>query len=525
MGAIAQLDELDMGLIQWYERPMAITVRELVETSHVGTRFHAGRSGSEQVINWAHSCEMPDPWRWLEPFDMLMTNGIGIPDDPDHQARYIDRLADAGISAIAVGEGVAAPEISRAMVSAADRRALPILLTAYEIPFAAVARVVAEARTDAAERHRLKKTARIHESLRAATIEGREGSSLLDELGAELACRLAVLDVATWRDSFMPQQRLATTARGVLEGTLNRCAGHLPALLRLDVEGDAALLVPVPSRRPAALMASRFAEPVPELSLLQHVSTVAALELERLAAKRDALSRDGAELFGALLAGEPEPAAALAGLRRAGLSGDLVVATWSEPTEPASLHQDLYAVGLPHLLRGGEGDELPAALIPDDDGSCRLLLRSLGGDRSIGLSATIASSGRVRDAAREARWALHAVRADEPISRYRKDRPALWAFAPDRSNEMAEHVLGRLIEYDRDHDTSLVRTLAVFLRNNRSPKPAAAELFIHRQTLVYRLRRIEALTARSLSSTEDVVELWLALRAVELIEGSRLLGA
>jgi purine catabolism regulator len=42
---------------------------------------------------------------------------------------------------------------------------------------------------------------------------------------------------------------------------------------------------------------------------------------------------------------------------------------------------------------------------------------------------------------------------------------------------------------------------------------------------VYRLRRIEALTARSLSSTEDVVELWLALRAVELIEGSRLLGA
>ena len=105
---------------------------------------------ASRLINWAHSCEMPDPWDWLEPFDMLMTNGIGVPGRPEEQARYVDQLADAGISAIAVGEGVGAPPISSAMVAASERRALPILLTAYEVPFAAVARVVAESRTDAA---------------------------------------------------------------------------------------------------------------------------------------------------------------------------------------------------------------------------------------------------------------------------------------------------------------------------------------------------------------------------------------
>ena len=64
--------------------------------------------------------------------------------------------------------------------------------------------------------------------------------------------------------------------------------------------------------------------------------------------------------------------------------------------------------------------------------------------------------------------------------------PASWAFALERSEELAEHVLGPLLDDDRTHQTELVRTLAALLRNNRSPNPTAAELFIHRQTLVYR---------------------------------------
>ena len=514
-----------MALIQWYETSVAITVKQLVETPHIGTRFHAGRAGGEQMINWAHSCEMPDPWSWLEPFDMLMTNGIGVPADPEEQSRYIDRLADAGISAITVGEGVGAPPISRAMVSAAERRALPILLTAYEVPFAAVARVVAEARTDAVERRRLMKTARIYESLRTATIEGRDAISLLEDLGAELGCRLEVIDIATWRGAFVPERRVAQAPRSVLRQTLDRCAGHLPAILRLDVDGHAAVAVPVPAQRPAALLASRFTDAVPELSVLQHVSTVAALELERLASERDALSRSGAELLGALLAGTLTTADAQAGLRRAGLSGDLVLATWSEPSPTVPLHQDLYARAVPHLLRAGDRDRLPLALIPDDDRLRRLLVDALGGDGPVGLSATIPSPARMPDAEREARWALHGARTDQATARYGEDEPAVWAFALERSEELAEHVLGPLTEYDRNHPTALVRTLAVLLCNNRSPSATAEQLFIHRQTLVYRMRRIEELTGRSLSSTEDVVELWLALRALEVIQGSRLLSA
>src|SRR5215472_10727794 len=110
---------------------MSITVRQLVETPHLRTRFIAGRAGGAGIVNWAHSCELDNPWDWLEAFDLLMTNGLGIPKLPAAQAAYVERLADAGISALAVAE-TAESEISAEMRAAAERRALPILLTAYE---------------------------------------------------------------------------------------------------------------------------------------------------------------------------------------------------------------------------------------------------------------------------------------------------------------------------------------------------------------------------------------------------------
>jgi purine catabolism regulator len=370
------------------------------------------------------------------------------------------------------------------------------------------------------------KTARIYESLRTATIEGRDAISLLDDLGTELGCRLEVLDVATWRNSFAPAHCLPRPARTVLRETLERCAGHLPAILRLDLGGQTALAVPVPSRRPAALLASRFTDAVPELSVLQHVSTVAALELEKLAAERDSLSRAGAELLGGLLTGRPDADALGSELRGAGLVGPLVVATWSALSgNDGSLHQELYARAVPHLLRSGDDDRLPLALIGDEARSRRLLVQALGAGRAVGLSGAVTTPEAIPHAARAARWAWHGTTDDLRIVRYGEDEPPAWGFALEQSEELVDHVLGRLLEYDRDHHTELVRTLAALLRNNRSPSPTAAELFIHRQTLVYRVRRIEDLTDRHVARTKDVVDLWLAMRALEVIEGTSLLGA
>ena len=67
--------------------------------------------------------------------------------------------------------------------------------------------------------------------------------------------------------------------------------------------------------------------------------------------------------------------------------------------------------------------------------------------------------------------------------------------------------------------TAYVDTLRAVLRHNRSWQLAAAELHIHKQTLGYRIRKIEQLTARGLTSTEHLAEWWFALRAHDLLTG------
>ena len=55
------------------------------------------------------------------------------------------------------------------------------------------------------------------------------------------------------------------------------------------------------------------------------------------------------------------------------------------------------------------------------------------------------------------------------------------------------------------------------MQTEMSPRERAArELYCHRHTLRYRIRRVEQLTGRDLSSARDRIEFWLALRAREL---------
>jgi PucR family transcriptional regulator, purine catabolism regulatory protein len=62
-----------------------------------------------------------------------------------------------------------------------------------------------------------------------------------------------------------------------------------------------------------------------------------------------------------------------------------------------------------------------------------------------------------------------------------------------------------------------VRSLEAFIEQNGQWEKAARQLYCHRHTLRYRIRRVEQLTGRDLTSARDRIEFWLALRARELV--------
>ena len=76
----------------------------------------------------------------------------------------------------------------------------------------------------------------------------------------------------------------------------------------------------------------------------------------------------------------------------------------------------------------------------------------------------------------------------------------------------AERLLGPLRDYDARHHAELMPTLRAFLACDGSWALCAALMYVHVNTVRYRIGRIEALTGRDLSMLADRVDFFLALR-------------
>ena len=69
--------------------------------------------------------------------------------------------------------------------------------------------------------------------------------------------------------------------------------------------------------------------------------------------------------------------------------------------------------------------------------------------------------------------------------------------------DLSDKPLAPLIEYDREHDGEYVATLESYLRCGGSIKAMSEELYIHRNTILYRMANIRKLLGCSLESPEE----------------------
>lgn len=82
--------------------------------------------------------------------------------------------------------------------------------------------------------------------------------------------------------------------------------------------------------------------------------------------------------------------------------------------------------------------------------------------------------------------------------------------------QFTEQVIGPLVEYDRQHRSSLVQTIDFYFAHHGNISQTAEALFIHRNTLLYRLERIQELTNHELNQANMRLALHLALKLWQL---------
>ncbi|MCR4745201.1 MAG: helix-turn-helix domain-containing protein, partial [Lachnospiraceae bacterium] len=86
-------------------------------------------------------------------------------------------------------------------------------------------------------------------------------------------------------------------------------------------------------------------------------------------------------------------------------------------------------------------------------------------------------------------------------------------------DDFIEKEIGKLIEADKVQDGNLCETLEAYLDNNCNASETAEKLFIHRNTLHYRLNKIKNITGKSLESLDLCLMLKLAF-AMKRFRGS-----
>ncbi len=544
-------------------------VRDLLDVPGLGLRLLTDVAGMDRTIGHVYTTDLPDPSRYLTPGDLVLTGLIWCraPGDAD---RFVSALVRAGVSALGAGEALG--EVPAEVIQACGRHGIPLLAVPAETSFAAVTDEVgrrlsgdrATAMTRVLGRRRL---------LLSAVAEGAGLDAMFRlmsrELGAECWLLTGLGQVVGGTGASLPRALALRLAGEYLK------AGRLPAATEVSAPGAGAgkyslFGVGGEPRITSWFLACAGREQDWPHELRESVAELAAdvaLERARLDAARTG-DRKLAEAIVTMLAsggGEGAAPVEIASLMRAaGLPPDgryLVAVMGAEADRVTGPNADRWRCDLAGelvvpLAEGALvaplGDEVvmlvpsPRATASCDTGQgdtgpgdteeetasaahqfaarIRAMQPVAESERSrfrltVGVSAPAESVTALPGALHEAGSAqrLAALRGTSAISVVTSDEVAshelLMATVPASVlRSFRERLLGPLLAYDDRHRAELLPTLREFLACSGSWNACAAKMYVHVNTVRYRIRRVEELTGRDLSCLDDQVDFFLALR-------------
>lgn len=75
-----------------------------------------------------------------------------------------------------------------------------------------------------------------------------------------------------------------------------------------------------------------------------------------------------------------------------------------------------------------------------------------------------------------------------------------------------------LIEYDKEYDSELVKTLKQYFKFNGNMKKVSEKMYMHYNTIVYRVNKIKAITGMDIEESDNSLNLQIALKILDIIE-------
>lgn len=501
----------------------------------------------DRPVRWVHAGEVPNIATLLKGRELLLTTGMGMDRSPAGLRQFIDDLANRDVAGLAIELGRVFASLPAELIDQAQRRNLPLIALHRELPFVEVT----EAAHQAIMNHQLRLMEQGNEFHRRFTelmLNGAGVAQILEALSEAIGnpvvlenartgaishvsyCSADSIVLASW-ESFRRGSHIEfeTIRRTIPMGT-GETWGTVTAL---GLDSPLAELDAVATDRAVGLLALALRQ--------QQAETVLALR-ERGDFLERVITRDIDDAEASIRL------AAMGFPRHMGMVLPIAIAHASS-ANPLAGEEAAWALvwrdvrktfgqrGRPMVV-GARGDGgLTVALVALDEKSSRAeeadcladAVERFAKQRFGASGLAVIAVGRIARTWNQVRQNLAEAEDTALAAAHGPKRPwhdaaradvdrLLWSVRDHSAlRSFVRTSLDPLIDHDQAHGTQLLATLRVVCENPGQKSEAARKLHVERQSLYYRLARIESLLGVDLSDGSTIFALHLALRARDYV--------
>lgn len=522
----------------------------------------------DREITAVNIIEVPTVSLWMKGGELLFTSGFAFQGDMAFACSVLEDLAAKNIAALVIKPGVYMVKIPDEIIACAERLKLPILQIPQDMPYMAAMQPIMEKLIDE-QILIMKHIEAVHNSLISTMLSDGSLHGISTQLSALVHNRILLLD--TQRKVLASSERDESRAAALAEAFF-QCSDasvtdvrDIPShrLFRLESQEGVSPFIVVPInvdrvRSAYLIMEYNGEEDIQNYDsiALEHAGMLYSLVLQQHKALLEKEWQLKGECLDDLIWGNYQDDATI--LNRASLLGvDL-----TQPYFIASISNDQNGGGsrekdLSATLKATESLQAPirrimnTARIPTlmyNKGSCIVFLAVLkdkttrskvpdtlrdvlnmlergnpDGRFLIGVSKTYNFIQKANTAYKESLTAIRCGKATNENKRiiYFGTMGVFRFLAElqgsDAMKSFYDQHIGPLLAYDTEKNGDLILTLKTYFDCNCNIRQTSDTLFLHKNSIIYRLHKIEQLTGHDLSDSESAFQLQLCLKLKSIL--------
>lgn len=549
---------------------MGITVREALQIGGLkNAKVIAGEKGLDRIINFVLVMDVPDASKWIRGNELLLTSGYVFKNNPDIFENIILELDEKNCAALAIKIGRFIDTLPDSIIEKANKKNFPIIeLPIYISWHDVINPLLLEILNK--EVLTIKRSQEIHSEFMKIALNGEGLDEIAKALSYLIKCIVFIEDenfnilayyynipVEDWFKEIIKAGKLSNEVIEEMEkkGIINQVKTYKkPVLLNVNKEmkGYTRILAPIFVKNEICGYIDVFKNCIDfdklDLIAIEQATTVATIEIMKKQEIMQAEGKAKKEFFENLLLGNIIDSTEIKKMLRnynINLRGDIAIIVINMSYENAikiekedfrSITNVLMSYFQQNnfvILRRSEDVILIVGLEEKNDKKddkvyslCKILLKNLGNmnDITFGISDYHANITEISEGYKEAKRTLELMKVlknkKEKIVFYKE----IWIYDfllnidKEKLKKYCDKKLLRVLEYDATNKgEDLFHTLEVFLDCMGRHNLAAEKLFIHRNTLNYRLNKIREILDCDLNDPFIRMKIEIGLKIINLL--------